>query len=220
MKKSISYIVYRISYGKYGMPGIHTRYQILNTTYGARSAGFTLVETLVAVMLLSVAVVAPMSLAARSLGSAYYARDQITAFYLAQEAIEALRSIRDSQILIIAGSSSGVPDIFGLIPQGNEPFTIDGRKGDASTAISPCNGACPPLQTDKTLYGYPGVADDPILWEPTHFTRTIHAYAIPGSPDEIRVTVTVSWRTGPIQERTFTISENMYRWVNDGASQE
>src|SRR3989338_6485255 len=119
------------------------------------SQGFTLVETLVAVMLLSVAVVAPMSLAARSLGSAYYARDQITAFYLAQEAIEALRSIRDSQILIIAGSSSGVPDIFGLIPQENEPFTIDGRKGDASTAISPCNGACPPLQTDKTLYGYP-----------------------------------------------------------------
>src|SRR3990167_4310326 len=159
MKKSISYIVYRISYGKYGMPGIHTRYQIINTTYGARSAGFTLVETLVAVMLLSVAVVAPMSLAARSLGSAYYARDQITAFYLAQEAIEALRSIRDSQILIIAGSSSGVPDIFGLIPHLNEPFTVDGRKGDASTAIARCDGECPPLQTDGTLYGYPGGAD-------------------------------------------------------------
>ncbi|MEK7156326.1 MAG: prepilin-type N-terminal cleavage/methylation domain-containing protein, partial [Patescibacteria group bacterium] len=89
------------------------------------TAGFTLVETLVAVMLLSVAVVAPMSLAARSLGSAYYARDQITAFYLAQEAIEALRSIRDSQILLIAGSSSGAPpDIFGLIPHQNEPFMV------------------------------------------------------------------------------------------------
>src|SRR3989338_10635926 len=100
------------------------------------SRGFTLVETLVAVMLLSVAVVAPMSLAAKSLGSAYYARDQITAFYLAQEAIEALRSIRDSQILIIAGSSSGVPDIFGLISQKNEKFTIDGLKRDTSTANS------------------------------------------------------------------------------------
>src|SRR3989338_9508740 len=187
MKKSISYIVYRISYGKYGMPGIHTRYQILNTTYGARSAGFTLVETLVAVMLLSVAVVAPMSLAARSLGSAYYARDQITAFYLAQEAIEALRSIRDSQILLIAGSSSGAPpDIFGLIPHQNEPFMVDGRKGDASTAITLCDWECDPLQTDNTLYGYPGVGDDPSLWTPTHFTRTIHAYAIPGNADEIR----------------------------------
>ncbi len=185
------------------------------------TAGFTLVETLVAVMLLSVAVVAPMSLAARSLGSAYYARDQITAFYLAQEAIEALRSIRDSQILLIAGSSSGAPpDIFGLIPHQNEPFMVDGRKGDASTAITPCNGECAPLQTDNTLYGYPGVGDDPSLWTPTHFTRTIHAYAIPGNADEIRVTVTVTWQTGAIQERSFTISENMYRWVNDGASQQ
>ena len=203
------------------MHGIHTRYQILNTTYGARSAGFTLVETLVAVMLLSVAVVAPMSLASKSLGSAYYARDQITAFYLAQEAIEALRSIRDSQILLIAGSSSGAPpDIFGLIPHQNEPFIVDGRKGDASTAITECNGECPPLQTDNTLYGYPGAGDDPSLWTPTHFTRTVHAYSVAGNQDEIRVTVTVTWQTGPIQERSFTISENMYRWVSDGVSEQ
>jgi len=182
--------------------------------------GFTLVETLVAIMLLSVAVVAPMSLASKSLGSAYYARDQITAFYLAQEAIEALRSIRDSQILIIAGSSSGAPDIFGLIPHQNEPFTVDGRKGDVSTAIEVCDGTCPPLETDGTLYGYPDIDDDPNLWTPTHFTRTVHAYAIPGNADEVRITATVTWKTGPIQERSFTISENMYRWVNDGSGQE
>ncbi len=193
----------------------HTPYSIRHT-----ERGFTLVETLVAIMLLSVAVVAPMSLASKSLGSAYYARDQITAFYLAQEAIEALRSIRDSQILIIAGSSSGAPDIFGLIPHQNEPFTVDGRKGDASTAITECNGECPPLQTDGTLYGYPGVGDDPSLWRATHFTRTVHAYPVADNADEIRITVTVTWQTGPIQERSFTISENMYRWVSDGVSQE
>lgn len=186
----------------------------------SEKAGFTLVETLVAVMLLSIAVVAPMSLASKSLGSAYYARDQITAFYLAQEAIEALRSIRDSQILIIAESPSGAPDIFGLIPHLNEPFTVDGRIGDASSAIVRCDGTCPPLETDGTLYGYPGLGDDPNAWTPTYFTRTVHAYSIEGSPDEIRITVTVTWKTGPIQERSFTISENMYRWVNDGSSQE
>ena len=49
--------------------------------------GFTLIETLVAVSLLTVAIVAPMTLTARSLSAAYYARDQITAFHLAQEAI-------------------------------------------------------------------------------------------------------------------------------------
>ncbi len=196
-------------------PSVHCQLPTANP-----QKGFTLIETLVAVMLLSVAVVAPMSLASRSLGSAYYARDQITAFYLAQEAIEALRSIRDSQILIIAGSSSGVPDIFGLIPHQDEPFIVDGRKGDSSTAITRCNGVCPPLQTDNTLYGYAGVGDDPSLWTATHFTRTVRAHAIAGTNDEIRVTVTVTWQTGPIQQRSFTISENMYRWVNDGASQQ
>ena len=47
--------------------------------------GFTLIETLVAISLLMVAIVAPMSLTARSLATAYYARDQITAFHLAQK---------------------------------------------------------------------------------------------------------------------------------------
>src|SRR3989344_8445575 len=173
------------------------------------SRGFTLVETLVAVMLLSVAVVAPMSLAAKSLGSAYYARDQITAFYLAQEAIEALRSIRDSQILVIAQSSSGAPDIFGSIPHDNSPFTIDARKIDPAGAILPCSGSCPALQTDGTLYGYEAG------WADSNFTRTVRAYYVGGSFDEIRVTVTVEWQTGPIQKRTFSISENLYRWVND-----
>lgn len=182
--------------------------------------GFTLIETLVAVMLLSIAVVAPMSLASKSLGSAYYARDQITAFYLAQEAIEALRSIRDSQILIIAGNAAGAPDIFGLIPHLNEPFIVDGRIGDASTAIVRCDGTCPPLQTNGTLYGYPVLGDDPNAWTPTHFTRTVHAHAVGASQDEIRVTVTVTWQTGPIQQRSFTISENMYRWVADGSGQQ
>ena len=183
------------------------------------SRGFTLIETLVAVTLLSIAVVAPMSLASKSLSTAYYARDQITAFYLAQEAIEALRSIRDAQILTIAESPAGAPDIFGLIPHGNQPFIIDGRKGDAASAIETCNVVCPPLQTDLTLYGYPGSGEDATAWTSTHFTRTVHAYPVGGNQDEIRVTVTVTWQTGSIQERSFTISENMYRWVNDGSSQ-
>src|SRR4051812_26467647 len=64
------------------------------------SAGFTLLETMVAVTLLSVAIVAPMSLTAQSLGSAYYARDEVTAFYLAQEGLEVVRNVRDNNILI------------------------------------------------------------------------------------------------------------------------
>ncbi len=186
----------------------------------AADSGFTLIETLVAVMLLSLAIIAPMSLAAKSLSSAYYARDQITAFYLAQEAIEALRSIRDSQILTIAQSPTGAPDIFGLIPHDNSAFIVDARKGDSAAAITSCGTApCPYLQTDKTLYGYVGSGDDPSQWSTTYFRRTVYAHPVAGNQNEIRITVEVKWKTGSIDERTFTISEDLYRWVNDGSSQ-
>lgn len=177
-----------------------------------REGGFTLIETLVAISLLTIAVVAPITLTAQSLSSAYYARDQITAFYLAQEAIEAVRAIRDAQILQIT-QSAGASNInlFGLIPLNNQPFTIDARKADPAQAIINCDTTCPPLETDGTLYGYNAG------WTPTNFTRTVKAQFVGSGQDEIRVTVTVTWRTGAFQARTFSISENMYRWVQDGS---
>ena len=63
IKDSISYIVYRISYGKYGnrgnriaptVPGLYTKYEIPYTKYSARSAGFTLIELLAVMAILVV----------------------------------------------------------------------------------------------------------------------------------------------------------------------
>lgn len=180
-------------------------------------SGFTLIETLVAISLLTIAIVAPMSLTAQSLQSAYYARDQITAFYMAQEAIEALRSVRDSQILQIAHTvDASSVNIFGPIPLSDQPFRVDARQTNSSSAITACSGdpggVCIPLETDGTLYGYQSG------WTATNFTRTVKAHFIGAGQDEIRVTVTVSWQTGAFQTRSFSISENMYRWVQDGAS--
>ena len=180
-----------------------------------KKTGFTLIETLVAISLLTVSIVAPMALTSQSLAAAYYSRDQITAYHLAQEAIEAMRSLRDAQILQIAlGVGGSSIDIFDptIIPI-DEPFRIDARQLDPALEIVTCTedgGTCLPLQTDGTLYGY-----DP-SWATTHFTRTVRVSSI-GS-DEFRVTVTITWKTGAFQIRTFNISENMYRWINDGVS--
>ncbi len=183
----------------------------LHTANRRLRTGFTLIETMVAITLLTVAIVAPMSLTAQSLGAAYYARDQITAFYLAQEAIESVRAIRDSQILQIAQSSNASSiDLFGSIPK-NTPFTIDATKSKPSDAISTCSGTCPPLQTDGTLYGYNSG------WTNTNFTRTVLVSYVAGTQDEIRVSVTVTWQTQGIQARSFTISSDLYRWVPDGS---
>lgn len=185
--------------------------------------GFTLIETLVAVSLLSIAIIAPMTLASQSLSGAYYARDEITAFNLAQEGLEAVRAVRDGQILNISQTvdPSGI-DLFGAIPN-DQDFTVDSRIQDPENAMTVCplNG-CPPLQTDGTLYGYDS---DTVTWVPTNFTRTMRACYVQESgecgaaaTDEIRVTATVSWPAAGGQTRSFTISADFYRWVNDGSA--
>jgi len=196
----------------------------LSTVNCQRSSGFTLIETLVAISLLTLSIVAPMALTAQSLATAYYARDQVTAFYLAQEAIEGVRALRDGQILQIAQCPNATEcaslDIFGPIPISRDgidrPFTIDPRESDPLHAIQQCAlSQCQdrPLQTNGTLYGYESD------WTDSNFTRIVRASFVGGGQDEIRVSVTIVWRTGAFQVRTFSISENMYRWVNDGSNQ-
>lgn len=69
--------------------------------------GFTLVETLVAITVLLLVVIGPITVAQRGIKSAYYANEQVTAVFLAQEAIEAIRELRDSQALdVYAGDSA------------------------------------------------------------------------------------------------------------------
>ena len=171
--------------------------------------GFTLVETMVAISLLTVSIIAPMALTTQSLQSAYYARDQIIASNLAQEGIELVRNHRDDNILL---SAEGTPtDILNGIPI-NQPFTVDATKTFA-TEIQSCGGsACPLLQTDGILYGYS-------IGTTTPFLRTVLAtYVNATNQDEIRLQITVTWQTGSYASRSIVLYEDLYRWVNDGSA--
>lgn len=178
--------------------------------------GMTLIETLVAITILSVAIVAPMSLTMQSLASAYYARDQIVASNLAQEAIESVRAARDSNILRLALND---PDPtctpttllcgFPTIGIDGVDFIIDTRTNE----MTPCNGTCPRLQTDpdQSLYGYQSG------WGDTAYRRTIHAEFLDESQNEIRLTVTVTRVDGLHTMPPVVLYENLYRWVGDGS---
>lgn len=61
--------------------------------------GFTLIETLIAVCILTLSIVGPLVAANRAIVSAQISRDQLTASYLAQEGIEYVRAIRDNVFL-------------------------------------------------------------------------------------------------------------------------
>ncbi|MDO8552389.1 MAG: hypothetical protein Q7S01_02530 [bacterium] len=161
---------------------------------------------------------APMSLTTQSLSSSYYARDQITAFHLAQEAIESIRHARDNNVLKNALgilTDGRQTDLLEDIPK-NTDFIVDTTNDDDMDSDA-CDNGCPVLRKSSDgLYGYGS------NWTPTQFTRTVRATFVPVAEtpsDEIKLTVTVSWQTGSFRTRSFTISDNLYRWVNDGSAE-
>lgn len=180
---------------------------------------FTLIETLVAITILTVSVVGPMALASQAINDAYHARDEVTASNLAQEAIETVRANRDGNVLAIAKTSnaSGI-NLFDPLSVNHyylvDPTQAVGSTGAAGSAMfvdcntSPCTT---PLRTNGILYGYAQSAG----WTTTSFVRYIHITAI--STNEIRIDATVQWQTGGLRPQSFTESEDLFRWVADGS---
>ena len=184
----------------------------------AGQAGFTLIETLAAILLISVAIVAPMGLTVESIEGAYYARDQITASNLAQEGIEAVRSVRDANILTTALGTQ--TDLFHGIPTAHA-FEVDGTQIMPANVIidNSCNSGCQSLSTNGTLYGYPS---DSGFTQPTIFTRTMTAAPVAGATiggivQEIQITSTVTWKTAAYKTETVTLTEDLYNWVALGS---
>ena len=66
-----------------------------NSHRASNKKAFTLVEALVAISILMIAIASPMTLAQKGLSTATLAKDQMIAAFLAQDAIEAVRNVRD-----------------------------------------------------------------------------------------------------------------------------
>lgn len=175
--------------------------------------GFTLIEGLVAISILSISVTAPLLIAQKGVSSAVYARDQVTAFYLAQEAVEYIRNMRDTNR--ITGSALWLDGLAPCLSTGaGEKCAIDARYSDPYTspgAIVSCpSGNCPALLFDSSenVYGY-GIGNQ---WQPTIFTRSISVSNL-ASPKEAEIAVTISWTTKLfLPVRTFTIREHIFNY--------
>jgi len=190
------------------------------------SKGFTLVETLIAISILSVAVVGPFVAIQSALVASYAARDQVIASMLAQEAIEYVRSVRDANyIAMVANPSGGTTWFTGLDSTGGVDC-VDPNPNDATPRrcivdviqnISPTSykvalcgsngsGTCAPLRRSPTTYLYTQDTNYPV----TPFTRSITLSSV--SAREMRVTSVVTWSSGH-RSYTITLTEILSAWL-------
>lgn len=164
--------------------------------------GFTIVESLVAITIMVAAVIGTMSAVQTGISSYIFSKEQITAFYLAQEGFEQLKNMRDQNNL------EGENWLAGITEVAEDPCYFGNKctvSPVESVVATRCVGSCPVLRQDPAegFFGY-GAA-----WTPTIYTREIEL--APVNQYEISATVTVTWSKGLIN-RSFKARENILNW--------
>jgi len=176
--------------------------------------GFTLIETLVAITVLMLAVTGPLVISQKGLSAAGYAKDQMTAYYLAQDAMEYVRAVRDAAVLNSVSdwlSVSGSSGQLSVCNTSGATCTIDTRTsiGTVTQCTDPCAVRLTKNQTTFE-YGYES------LQLTTPFVRSVKIEKPSGGPlvptdTEAKVTVTVTWPTLSGQTRNVTLVENLFK---------
>lgn len=166
--------------------------------------GFTLIEAMVAITIVSLSVTGPLFTASRAIVAAQLARQKLTASYLAQEGIEYARAMRDNEYLAAyrTGGANISTDAWTDFLTGSSAGSITQCRTTACTldparsmgsgsgfALQSCSGAsCAPLYLANGIYttqsGIAGSVQTP-------YTRTIQAIDV--SASDVRIVSTVSW---------------------------
>jgi len=157
------------------------------------SSGFTLIESMVAISILLIAITGPLVMATQGLRSSRFAKNQIIAFYLAQDTIEYVRSIRDSNFL------SGSSWLTNLTDCVNGYCQVDVTTSNIST----CGAECPLLRKSiEGLYGYN------TGWSEIGFRRNVRIYQRSSTNlDEVYLEVEILWDN---DDKNFIVRESLF----------
>lgn len=192
-----------------------------------KKRGFTLIEMLVAVLLLTTAITGPITIASKGLTASIVAKDQIAAFFLAQDAVEYVRFIRESNRLaglswLTAldsqdGTSNGHTAVF--LANGGTCFStassrscyVDSiRDRIEGCSLNNCNTA---VRYDSANSYFTSGTSGPGSFTLQNFKRTVRIVTPAGSnANEALLIVTVTWVDQANITRSVEVRESLFNW--------
>ena len=174
-----------------------------------KNQGFTLLEMLVAIFVLSVGILGAYVAIQKSASISSYSYARLTAAYLAQEGIEIIRNIKDTNLLEGLGTQPNAWNEGFL----NKPYLeaqytdSQEREPDLAECSSPCEfDDLRFLQRSYNFYSYTQYPDSVT----TPFKRKITLSSFDWD-SYIEVISTVYWKDGS-QTKEFKVWEKFYNW--------
>lgn len=161
------------------------------------TAGFTLIETLFAVLLFTTSLVALMAVAGRGISSNTTAREDLTARYLALEGLEVARNIRDTNYVLTdpAPLVTGLDCVYGC--------DIDYPTGGGAPQLVPGNG--------QLFVGSDGSYSSDPNGTLTPFSREVSIF-VSNQPDgELTIQSRVTWQSKGVQ-RSVEYIDYLKKW--------
>lgn len=186
-----------------------------NSTIRSKQSGFSLVEVMIAVAILSVGILTIVAAIASTVASTHYAQENLIARQKALEAMESIFTARNTQQITFAAINNIANG--GIFVAGAKPLWYAGTDGLVNTADDtpfPANGVCPAGPECIPLPGPDGIlgtADD-MPMSLANFTRTIaisqvlEADGVTVNPNLRQIAVTVSYTGISGGTRSYTVN--------------
>lgn len=169
-------------------------------TLNKKNKGLTLIETLIAITILMMSTVMPLVIYSNSISNSRYASEQVTASYLAQEAVELVKY----EIYTEFNNGNGW---FSSLPNCN------GNGIGNTCTVDVVSGVCSGSACDKRLYIdsvsnlYKNKSSNGV---PTKFYRTVVFDNNPPK-DGAPVSSTVTWKDGT-KNKSVTVKMYLTKW--------
>ena len=179
---------------------------------GKLVSGFTLVETLFAVFILTFVIVGLMTVVANNLFVARYARDEITANYLLQEVVDYIRNDRDTKVFLLGEDWDTFTNNYSNNCGTNGCYFNVLSDSRSIQNCSTGDGCSFLYYDDSSESGSFYVTDEgsglPDGATKTKFKRKVVAIK---NGDELKITVTVDWKNGTM-DRNRVLTTSLTNW--------